>query len=234
MLAANKFFSGREVPSLASTVPTSRRLTQAERSALSDSRMTDAAITLIAERGVAGTTLAAIGEAAGYSRGLATQRFGSKAGLLRHVLKRVSVEWLRRLDLAVGDKVGLPALQAVLETQLEMIREAPNDVRAMYLLWFQGIDPAAEFRPNVAEVHRQQRETVCGWLCEGQARGAVGRDADAREVAEYFCAAVAGLVFHWLVNPRFPVADAMQEMRAALARRLAPGKQDSTPGGNPE
>jgi len=184
--------------------------------------MTDAAIGLIAERGLAGTTLAAIGESAGYSRGLATQRFGSKAGLLRHVLKRVSREWLRRLDLAVGHQVGVPALEAVLDTQLGFIREAPNDVRAMYLLWFQSIDPGAEYRPNVAEVHRQQRETVAAWLEEGQSRGVVRADADARAVAEYFCAAVAGMVFHWLVNPNFPVADAMQEMRAELALRLSP------------
>jgi AcrR family transcriptional regulator len=196
--------------------------------------MTEAAIGLIAERGVAGTTLAAIGEAAGYSRGLATQRFGSKAGLLRHVLKHVSLEWLRRLDLAVGDKVGLEALEAAIETQLGLIREAPNDVRAMYLLWFQGIDPAAEYRPNVAEVHRQQRETVARWVSQARAAGRVTAQADPRAVAEYFCAAVAGVVFHWLVNARFPVAEAMNEMRAELRLALQTPAPDPGPEGNTE
>jgi AcrR family transcriptional regulator len=190
--------------------------------------MTAAAVELIAQRGVAGTTLAAIGEAAGYSRGLATHRFGSKAGLLRHVIKRVSREWLRRLDRAVGAKIGLPALQAALDTQLGFIREAPNDVRAMYLLWFQSIEPNAEYRPNVAEVHRQQRETVTHWLTEGQAHGLIDASIDARRVAEYFCGAAAGLVFHWLVNPQFPMTDAMNEMKAELAARL------SLAGSNPD
>ncbi len=184
--------------------------------------MTEAAIELIARHGVAGTTLAAIGQAAGYSRGLATQRFGSKDGLLRHVLKRVSREWLRRLDAAVGRKAGLEALEGVLDTQVAFMREAPNDVRAMYLLWFQSIDPGAEYRPNVAQVHRQQREAVAGWIADGQARGTVDPDADPRRVAENFCAAAAGIVFHWLVNPKFPVAAASAEMRAALEARLAP------------
>jgi AcrR family transcriptional regulator len=184
--------------------------------------MTVAAIELIAERGVAGTTLAAIGEAAGYSRGLATHRFGSKAGLLRHVIKRVSREWLRRLDLAVGSKIGLPALEAALETQLGFIRESPNDVRAMYLLWFQSIEPNAEYRPNVAEVHRQQRETVANWIVAGQAGGVVDAAVDPRHLAEYFCGAAAGLVFHWLVNPQFPITDAMAEMKLELAARLLP------------
>ena len=56
-------------------------LTQAERTAISDRAMLDAAIELVLEHGTEKTTLAMIGEKAGYSRGLATYRFGSKAGL---------------------------------------------------------------------------------------------------------------------------------------------------------
>ncbi len=201
--------------------PLPRRRTQAERSALSDTRMTAAAVALLAERGVGGTTLAAIGEHAGYSRGLATQRFGSKAGLLRHVLKHVSHEWLYRLELAVGDKSGLAALEATLATQLAFIEEAPNEVRAMYLLWFQSIDPAAEYRPNVAEVHRLQRATVASWVEQGRRLGSIPPEVDARQVADYFCAAASGIVFHWLVNPEFPVRDAFAEMLAELDSRLS-------------
>lgn len=202
--------------------PAARR-TQAERSALSDRRMTGAAVALLARHGVAGTTLAAIGRSAGYSRGLATQRFGSKSGLLRHVLKHVSAEWLRRLEQAVGRKVGLAALGAALDSQAGFIREAPNDVRAMYLLSFQCIDPGAEYRPNVAEVHRRQRRTVAHWIREGQRRGQVAAGLRAGQVAEYYCAAAAGIVFHWMVNPDFAVERAVREMKAELALRLRPG-----------
>jgi len=182
--------------------------------------MHEAAVGLLERRGVAGTTLAAIGQEAGYSRGLATQRFGSKAGLLRDVLKRASQEWLRRLEAAVGSQVGLDALEAALDTQVGFIREAPSDVRAMYLLSFQSIDPGAEYRPNVAEVHRRQRETVARWIREGQTRGLVRRDADPAQVAAYFCAAAVGLVFHWLVNPGFGLEQAVAEMKAELDCRL--------------
>jgi len=60
--------------------PDAQTRTQAERTAISDRAMLDAAIDLILEHGTDKTTLAAIGEKAGYSRGLATYRFGSKAG----------------------------------------------------------------------------------------------------------------------------------------------------------
>jgi hypothetical protein len=100
----------------------------------------------------------------------------------------------------------------------------------MYLLWFQSIDPGAEYRPNVAEVHRQQRETVARWLHEDRTRRAIAGQMDARQVADYFCAAAAGIVFHWLVNPQFPVAQATAEMRAELALRLSPRSTAATPG----
>ncbi|MEJ2533610.1 MAG: TetR family transcriptional regulator, partial [Halioglobus sp.] len=50
------------------------RMTQAERTALSDQRMFEAAIRLINERGTQKTTLKDIGELAGYSRGMANYR----------------------------------------------------------------------------------------------------------------------------------------------------------------
>ena len=69
------------------------RRTQAERSAESDRRMLRAALKLIGERGYRGTSLAAIGEEAGYSRGLVNERFGSKSGLLWVLVKHMLRAW---------------------------------------------------------------------------------------------------------------------------------------------
>jgi AcrR family transcriptional regulator len=204
------------------TPTTTARRTQAERAAQSDRRLTEAAIQLLIERGVAGTTLAAIGEHAGYSRGLVTHHFGSKAGLLRHVLKQVSLDWLARIDAAVGDKVGVEALCAVLDAQDRFIVEAPDSVRAMYLLWHQSIDPAAEYRANVADVHRAQREYVQRWLAEGARRGGVRADVNVERAAELFCAGAAGVVYHWLVNPSIPVHEMFAEAKRELVERLTP------------
>ena len=54
------------------------RMTQAERTALSDARMFESAKQILVEKGTHNTTLKEIGERAGYSRGLASNRFGSK------------------------------------------------------------------------------------------------------------------------------------------------------------
>ena len=55
------------MPPLSAATPIRR--TQEQRTALSDQRMTEAAIALLVEAGIGGTTLAAIGLRAGYSRG---------------------------------------------------------------------------------------------------------------------------------------------------------------------
>ena len=71
----------KNVVGASSTDPSGAKNKQAERSAQSDKKMFEAAIELINERGTAKTTLKDIGEHAGYSRGLASYRFGSKDGL---------------------------------------------------------------------------------------------------------------------------------------------------------
>src|SRR5688572_18894815 len=71
-----------------------RRLTQEERTDLSDRRMLECAVRLIVERGISGTKLTDVGLHAGYSRGLAAMRFGTKASLLGRVARHVTANWI--------------------------------------------------------------------------------------------------------------------------------------------
>ena len=166
--------------------------------ALSDRRLTDAAIALLNERGTAGTTLQAIGARAGYSRGLVTHRFGSKAGLYKHVLHDVTQSWRERLDAAVSGRTGSDAICAAADALRRFMAEEPDRLRAMYMLWFLSIDPSAEYRANVAEALSVQRADVARWVREGQARGEVGGGVSPVRFAEQFCATTYGIVYQWL------------------------------------
>jgi len=199
-----------------SNVDRPRSRTQAERAALSDRLMTEAAIRLLVTQGVGGTTLKAIGEESGYSRGLATHRFGSKAGLFRHVLRHVSAEWVTRVEQAVGDQIGIDALTAVVDVQYNFIKDAPEKLRAMYILWMASGDPASEFKTNVADVHRVQRSDVQRWVETGQKTGIVRRQLCAERVSEQFVVLLLGITFQWLVNPQMPLF----EMHEALKREI--------------
>ena len=182
--------------------------------------MTEAAVSLLVERGIAGTTLASIGERAGYSRGLVTHRFGSKAGLLAHVHDSVAAEWVRHVDGFVGDAVGIEALQRVTDALYDFIVNEPEELRAMYLLRYASIDPSAEYRANVAKLNRAHIRALSRWIQEGQRRGEVDAELDAELAAALFASVVDGLLYRWLVTPDIPVQQLHQMLRHHLARSL--------------
>ena len=90
----------------AAVTDTSVGNTQAERTALSDQKMFEMAIELVNERGTAKTTLKDIGEGAGYSRGLASYRFGSKDGLWMELFARFDEIWKAHLSTYLAGKSG--------------------------------------------------------------------------------------------------------------------------------
>jgi AcrR family transcriptional regulator len=213
--------------SMAQASPVPVRRTQEERTALSDRLLVGAAIALLIERGIGGTTLIAIGERAGYSRGLVTHRFGSKAGLLAHVHDTVASHWIERVQSRVGGAVGVEALQRVVDALYEFIAEAPDEIRAMYLLRYASIDPAAEYRANVAKFHKAQRRDAQRWIEAGQATGELPAGVDPYIAAELFCATADGLVYRWLVNPELPVRELHDQLRVGIRESLAAGADAS-------
>lgn len=202
------------------------RRTQKERTALSEQRMFEAAVGLLVERGIKGTTLARIGERAGYSRGLVTHRFGSKAGLLAYVHDTVAEAWLEHVGETVGDATGVVALERVVDAVYTFIVDEPEELRAMYLLRYASIDPSADYRANVAKVNRAHVRELQSWVEQGQQAGEVDPSVDARLAAELFASLVDGLLYRWLVTPDMPVEAVHRLMRhevgGALRRAAEP------------
>ena len=163
--------------------------------------MVNATIELLNTVGLAGTTLIAIGERAGYSRGLASHHFGSKSGLFRKVLKHITAVWTRDLDLRVAGKTGLSAILGALDAHRGHMQHYPDHARAMYILWSSSFDPASEFKPNVTEFHRLQRKAAAVWLMGGQEAGEIRSDIDPGSFGEQFYASLLGLNYQWLINP---------------------------------
>ena len=183
------------------------RLTQAERTALSDKRMLEVAIKLIVERGTEKTTLKEIGEIAGYSRGLAGYRFGSKQGLFRFVVHAISEEWLLELKKVTTGKSGLDAIHLATDAHYRFCQEAPDHVRAFYVLWFESISPGSEAKDVIAAVHQRRQRDVTEWIDIAKSKGKIHKSVDANAVAAQFCSALVGIVYQWLVNP-----DSMEEI----------------------
>jgi AcrR family transcriptional regulator len=199
---------------------TPTRPTQAERTALAEEKMVSATIELLNSAGFAGTTLAAIGERAGYSRGLASHHFGTKSGLFRKVLKHISAVWTRDLESNVAGKTGLDAILSALDTHREHVLDYPLHSRAMYILWTGSFEPASEFKPNVIEFHRLQRKTAASWVLGGQESGEIRRDVNPDKFAEQFYASLLGLNYQWLVNPDIDLRASVETLKQNIVTLL--------------
>jgi AcrR family transcriptional regulator len=189
------------LPNVATATRTSTGLTQPERSALSDARMADAAIALICERGAAATTLKDVGLRAGYSRGLASYRFGSKEGLWAFLIHTIGEEWLAELQQVVAGTTGIETIHAAVDAHCRFLLESSERIRAFYVLWFESIGPDPSLRTVIVGAHARRQRDVEAWITTGIAAGTVRADVDVRSVAEQFCAAIIGIVYTWLVAP---------------------------------
>ena len=176
------------------------RMTQAERSALSDRRMFDAAVELINERGTQKTTLKEIGERAGYSRGLANYRFGSKSGLMLELFEQFDARWEEHLAEYVQGAHGLAAMQQAAGALRDFLKRESGYMRAMYLLWYECLGHDTEMRRMLAEHHQMYRQDAQRWIEQGQATGEVRPGIDPQQFAVQYCAFIFGIVYQWLVN----------------------------------
>ena len=195
--------------------------TQAERTAAAETRMVRAAIDLLNTAGIQGTTLVAIGERSGYSRGLATHHFGSKAGLFRTVLKQMTAVWTEELVRKLDGETGLQALATAIDTHLAHVLRHPDYILATNILWGAALDPSSEFKPNVAEFMQIQRESVAAWVESGQALGEIRTDVNAARIGEQFYGSLIGINHQWLVSPDFDLSAAYEDFKQNIVRLLS-------------
>ena len=176
-------------------------MTQPERTALSDARMADAAIALICERGAAATTLKEVGLRAGYSRGLASYRFGSKEMLWAFLIRTIGAEWLAELQRVVAGTSGLETIHAAVDAHCRFLVESSDRIRAFYVLWFESVGPDPALQTVITGAHVRRQRDVAEWIRSGIEAGTVRPGVDVRAIAEQFCAAIIGIVYTWLVAP---------------------------------
>lgn len=194
------------------------RLTQTDRTALAERRMLEAAVKLMGERGYENTTLAAIGEAAGYSRGLATHHFGSKADLFARVIRWISDKSRGDLEPALQGRRGIDALFAFVDAHRRFLEQEPMTARALYVLWFQSLISDSPMRHAAVEDLLGHRDRVRRIIERGITAGEVRRDVDTNAEAIQFCGTLFGLGLQWLIDP---AGSRIEDMHQGFKDRLA-------------
>ncbi|MEM9037170.1 MAG: TetR/AcrR family transcriptional regulator [Actinomycetota bacterium] len=199
----------------ASTSPRTHRAMRAE----SDRRIVGAAIAAFAERGYHRTTLAQVGEAAGFTGALISRRYGSKAGLAREVFVHI-----RRRLTPMGseggaelggdrwvdtDRSARAQLDGFVHSYVRDAVEQPTRLRALYVLLGEALGGMDELDEQVALVNRVFRDHIAGYVRLGQRQREFRADVDADQSAVVIVGVLRGVVTQVLAEPNEHDVDAL-------------------------
>jgi AcrR family transcriptional regulator len=179
---------------------------------------------LISEVGYSGMTLAAVGERAGYSRGLASTKFGSKEGLLMALLNRITVDWRYRNVLTPeSHEHARDLLLSFLRAVHNQVQTDARGMKVLYGLIFEALSPIPELQRYMREFHVQMRRELADILRQGQADGSVTLDVVPEHEADLIVAALRGIAYQWALDPEhYDPAPALAYLTATLEHHLAP------------
>jgi AcrR family transcriptional regulator len=173
------------------------RRSQEERRNQAEQALLDAAARLFARRGVDQTSLAEVGEEAGYSRGLANHHFGSKAALVERLARRSQRDFVAGLA-----GMGGQELQALLSmTDAYLARENSGEARAFFVMWGAALPEEAALKPVFVTDDARFRRGVEALVRAGQAHRTIRAEADAVGVAVALVGLLRGIAAQFLIDP---------------------------------
>lgn len=198
------------------------RRSQAERRDAAERSLVEATLAVIAESGVSAATFDAIGRRAGYSRGLATQHFGSKRGLIDAVVSYMHARQDEELRLAhVDDVDGLNALIAYVR-QFGAVFDSSSDLRAYFMLLSDAVADVQEARAAFAASHERVKARLADLVRRGQHEGRIRADIDANGTALMAGSLMLGVSMQALVDSAVKVAPVCEDLANLLRHSLAP------------
>jgi AcrR family transcriptional regulator len=175
---------------------------QRERSARSTRALLDAAGEVIAEVGYENMTLAAVGERAGYSRGLVTVRFGTKENLLNALVDRMTTGWTHRNVLPqTAGRSGLDAIVVLLDAIRAQAEQDHRSLRVLYALMFEALGANADLRAHFVDFHRSFRRDVARLVRRGVRDGSIRAGIDVVAEAGYIVGGLRGVAYQWALDP---------------------------------
>ncbi len=173
----------------------------------------------VARRGAAGSTFDQVAREAGVSRGLLHYYFGSKERLLVEVVRHDSEIRNRALDERLERALTGEELLGALVLTLNEILDDDAESQAVIYEMLSASRHSEEIRRELAELYRQWRERLAGWLRTKQDEGVVRLEAEPEAVASILFALADGFGIQVLSDPGWDRGPSF-EAGVAVARRL--------------
>ncbi|PZH18834.1 hypothetical protein C1I97_03175 [Streptomyces sp. NTH33] len=157
---------------------------------------------LVAEGGYQSMTLATVGQRAGYSRSLATARFGSKGKLLEALVEEIVVRWdVEKVEPELHGLTGLDALRVLLTEIKDAYEKSPRSLAVLYALIFEAVGPVPELRERFVAFHEKQRSRIANYIRNGVKDGSIVHGVDPEQQAAVIVAQLRGVGYLWKLDP---------------------------------
>jgi AcrR family transcriptional regulator len=198
--------------------PRTRRR-QADRREAAEQALLQAAVHLIATKGIRGTTVASIGEAAGYSKGLPAHYYKNKTSLLKSVVDYIYEGFAERLRTGRPAERGLDALIKAVEVFAQSNLEM---AKTLNLMQKEALLPDSELRPVFQNYNRVTIARIAKEIQIGIDKKEIRADITPQVEAALLLAALRGINVQWTLNPTaVDHASITREMVGFLKRSLA-------------
>ena len=197
------------------------RRTHAERREEAEHRMLEAAVRIVAERGLEYLTLAECGEAAGYSRGLAAHYFGTKDELIGAIASHIVARYTQRLSGSSGGLRGLNGFLHSVAFYIDSGRTHILDSRAFNAVLGSSLTNRA-VSASIADLNRRSVQGFARGLRACIKQGEVRADIDPVMQSTLVLSNLRGLMSQWLIDPEGVNLDAakkefLENLRRALS-----------------
>lgn len=155
---------------------------------------------IIAKKGAAGATLAEIGVAAGYSRGLPAERFGTKLALLNALMDSMEGWFQERVGQAVAGKAGMAALNARVDAHIDGACAGPVATAALYTLFVESLCVIPELQSRTRALSASFHDGFQDHLDQAKRRGELRSGVDSKKMAGIIVGALRGLIIQSLLD----------------------------------
>jgi AcrR family transcriptional regulator len=175
------------------------RRTHSDRREAAEGALIRAALSLIADRGVKGTTLADVGEAAGYSRGLAPHYFKTKERLLQATARYVHEQY----GALLGAKKAKPGLETIIRIlELVCTMRSGKAAKAVSLMQKEAFFDTFGLRDIFKKYNREALRRIENEIKAGMANGEIRKSVNPRAEAAVLLSLVRGVRAQLVSSPQ--------------------------------
>lgn len=207
---------------LETKVGNGERRSHAARRSEAERRLLQAAVRIVARHGLERFTLAEVGVAAGYSRGLPAHYFGSKDGLVGALAEHIVGDFGRGVARTEKHEAGLDRLLGIASYYFDSATRDPLRTRALFAVLGDALTNAT-LRKKIAELNATSVKPLADNIRAGIASGDIRKTVNARAQATLVLSGLRGAVAQWLIDPdRIDLRALRDEFLASIRRSLAP------------